>query len=101
MVIATTHNLLVYTLPGAATTSSDAATNNSVKKPKKKVKVSHNGSTEKLSALLLERTAELPSSLGEGSTFRAVRYVLLLKIEPYSYFVLKDIIRKIRKCCIL
>ncbi|KJA30095.1 hypothetical protein HYPSUDRAFT_60938 [Hypholoma sublateritium FD-334 SS-4] len=73
MVVATTHNLLVYTLPGAATASPNAATDSSVKKPKKKVKVSHNGSTEKLSALLLECTVELPPSTGEGSTFRAVR----------------------------
>ena len=74
MIVATTHNLHIYTLPGAVTTSSDATTNSSVKKAKKKAKVSQNASTEKLSTLNMEHIVDLPPSIGEGSTFRAVRY---------------------------
>ncbi|KAF8974375.1 WD40 repeat-like protein [Flammula alnicola] len=66
LVIATTHNLLVYSLPTATTPSP--------KKGKKKSKASSTTHSEKLQSLELEKTVELPSSTGEGSTFRVARY---------------------------
>lgn len=70
VVIATTHNLLVYALPGL--TAAPLSSPVSPKKSKKNSKTSQND-TDKLSTLKLEHTVELPSSTGEGSTFRAAR----------------------------
>ncbi|KAF8192615.1 WD40 repeat-like protein [Pholiota molesta] len=71
LVVATTHNLLVYAIPSVTASSPDTSTK-SVKKGKK-AKVNVTGHTEKPRALALEHTIELPSSTGEGSTFRAAR----------------------------
>jgi len=75
LVVATTHNLLVYALP---TVSSAAAVPASAKKKKKKTKASNNDLSEKVPSLSLQKSVEIPSSVGEGSTFRAARYILPL-----------------------
>jgi len=73
LVITTTHNLLVYALP-TAPLSTTAATQ-SPKKRKKKLKASTaDGLSEKVSSLNLQKSVPLPSSTGEGSTFRAARH---------------------------
>jgi len=69
VVVATTHNLLVYELP-----TTPLATKGSPKKRKKKTKASTDGLSEKLPSLTLQESVPLPSSTAEGSTFRAARY---------------------------
>ncbi|KIK08386.1 hypothetical protein K443DRAFT_672409 [Laccaria amethystina LaAM-08-1] len=66
LVIATTHNLLVYLLP-----EEFSATNPSSKEEGKK---KSNGSENSPVPLTLQHTIVLPASTGVGSTFRAVRY---------------------------
>lgn len=71
LVIATTTNLLVYSLPVATQTP---ASSNSPKKGKKKSnKTATNGLAEKPQVLALQNKVDLPSLTGEGSTFRAAR----------------------------
>jgi len=71
-VITTTHNLLVYSLPAVPSPSTPVSS--SPKKSKKKFKTNTNGQSEKLDILELQKTVELPSITGEGSTFRVGRY---------------------------
>ena len=73
LVVTTTHNLLVYALPPAPLSATE-----SPKKKKKKSKANTGGLSEKVSSLILKKSVPLPSSTGEGSTFRAARYILLL-----------------------
>lgn len=89
LVVTTTHNLLIYALPTASTTTE------SPKKRKKKTKASFDGQSEKVPSLSLQKSVPLPSSTGEGSTFRAARYILSLFWLRVSYFDLLDIIRRI------
>ena len=76
LVVTTTHNLLVYALP-TAPLSTAAATENP-KKRKKKSKANTDDLSEKVLSLSLQKSVPLPSSTGEGSTFRAARYILQL-----------------------
>jgi prolactin regulatory element-binding protein len=69
VVIATTHNLLVYELPAAP-----LATAGSPKKRRKKTRAATDALREKVPSLTLQESVPLPSSTGEGSTFRAARY---------------------------
>ncbi|KAF8165170.1 WD40-repeat-containing domain protein [Crassisporium funariophilum] len=71
LVVTTTHNLLVYALPVGKSPSKTSSSN---KKGKKKLQASGNDSTEELPILEQQRTVDLPSSTGEGSTFRSARY---------------------------
>ena len=90
VVIATTHNLLVYELP-----TTPLATKGSPKKRKKKTRASADGSSEKVPSLTLQESVPLPSSTGEGSTFRAARYILPLFRLRVSYPDLLDITHRI------
>ena len=74
LVVTTTHNLLVYGLPTVPTTEATE----SPKKKKKTTKTSIDDLNEKISSLSLQKSVPLPSLTGEGSTFRAARYVLSL-----------------------
>ena len=78
--IATTHNLLVYGLPGSSSKTATDATP-STKKNKKKSKAGSNGHSLGVKALELLKTIDLPSSTGQGSTFRAAKYVSYLSYE--------------------
>ncbi|KIM46008.1 hypothetical protein M413DRAFT_425727 [Hebeloma cylindrosporum] len=72
LVIATTTNLLIYSLPVETQT---AALSSSPKKSKKKSnKTTTDGLAQKLQVLALQNKVELPSFTGDGSTFRAARY---------------------------
>jgi prolactin regulatory element-binding protein len=95
LVVTTTHNLLVYALPTAPL--STTATGSPKKKRKKRSKASNDGLDEKVSSLSLQKTVPLPSSTGEGSTFRAAKYVLLLFQLRVSYFGLLDTIHRISR----
>ncbi|PPQ77338.1 hypothetical protein CVT25_010920 [Psilocybe cyanescens] len=72
LVITTTHNLFVYGLP--TTTLPKSPTTTSPKKSKKKSKAATNEPNEKLLTLELQKSVDVPSSTGEGSTFRVGRY---------------------------
>ena len=82
LVVTTTHKLLVYALPTAPL--STKATAESPKK-KKKAKTNTDGLSEKVPSLSLQKSVPLPSSTGEGSTFRAARYILLVFRLRISY----------------
>ncbi|KAF8803683.1 WD40 repeat-like protein [Phlegmacium glaucopus] len=71
LVVTTTHNLLVYALPTVPLSTAVAPASH---KKKKKRKASVVDPSEKMSPLSLQKSVELPSSVGEGSTFRAARY---------------------------
>ncbi|KAF8914084.1 WD40 repeat-like protein [Gymnopilus junonius] len=72
LVITTTQHLLVYALP---TVPSPPPSQMSLgKKSKKKSKTSGNAEAEKVVFLELQKTIELPSSIGEGVTFRTGRF---------------------------
>jgi len=73
LVIATTHNLLVYGLPGSASTSATQVPP-SPKKARKKSKSSANGHSLSVQPLELQITVDVPSSTGPGSTFRSARF---------------------------
>ena len=93
LVVTTTHNLLVYALPTAPLSTTVAT--GSPKKKKKKTKASTAGGlSEKVSPLSLQKSVPLPSSTGEGSTFRAARYILLLFRLRVSYSGLLDTIHR-------
>jgi len=66
LVVTTTHNLLVYALP-----TEPLATSASPAKRRKKLKADP---SEKVPSLSLQKSVELPTSIGEGKTFRAARY---------------------------
>jgi len=72
LVIATTTNLLVYSLPVAAQTRALPGSPN--KREKKFSKTATSGFTEKPQVLQLQNKVNLPSMTGEGSTFRAARH---------------------------
>jgi hypothetical protein len=92
LVVTTTHNLLIYALPTAS-----LSTTESPKKRKKKTKASTDGLSEKVPSLSLQKSVPLPSSTGEGSTFRAAKYILSFFQLRVSYFGLLDIIRRIEE----
>ena len=94
LVVTTTHNLLVYALPTAPLSTTATG---SPKKRKKKLKASNDGLNEKVSSLTLKKTVPLPSSTGEGSTFRAAKYALLLFQLRVSYSGLLDTIHRINR----
>jgi prolactin regulatory element-binding protein len=73
-VVATTHNLLIYTLPSAST---DAPTGKGTGKSKKKGKQKAKSQSEP--ELKLLQTIELPVLPGgvEGASFRAARSVFV------------------------
>ncbi|PPQ65220.1 hypothetical protein CVT26_000197 [Gymnopilus dilepis] len=72
LVITTTHNLLVYALPKPPSPPPSEVSLG--KKGKKKSKTSSNGEAEKITALELQQTVDLPSSISEGGTFRSGRF---------------------------
>ncbi|KAF9057732.1 WD40-repeat-containing domain protein [Panaeolus papilionaceus] len=77
LVIATTHNLLVYELPNSTSTSNAEEKNPSspaAKKGKKKLTSTSNGHGEKTNALELQHTIDIPSVVEEGSTFRNAKF---------------------------
>ncbi|EAU84276.2 hypothetical protein CC1G_01272 [Coprinopsis cinerea okayama7 len=90
LIVATTHNLLVYELPSTSQPSSPTA---SKKKGKNKTSTV-NGEKQAPSSLTLKKTVDLPSSLvGEGATFRSIRihpsndkvaYTLINTVPPRS-----------------
>ena len=84
LVVTTTHNLLVYALPTAP--SPTKAATGSPKRRKKKSKANTDGRSETVSSLSLQKSVPLPSSTGEGSTFRSARYILPLFWWLVSYF---------------
>ncbi|KDR83558.1 hypothetical protein GALMADRAFT_235779 [Galerina marginata CBS 339.88] len=73
LVITTTNHLLAYVLP-SSDASPTSPTSPSPKKGKKKSKPATDSQKEKVKALELGNTVELPSSTGEGSTFRVGRF---------------------------
>ena len=93
LVVTTTHNLLVYALPPSPLPKK--ATMESPKKRKKKSKTNIDGLSEKLTSLSLQKSVPLPSSTGEGSTFRAARYILLRSRLRVSFAGLLDTIHRI------
>ncbi|KAF5322709.1 hypothetical protein D9619_000869 [Psilocybe cf. subviscida] len=80
LVVATTHQLLVYSLPEASEAEPNS-TSSSKKNKKTTQKV--NGTRQSLN---LVQTLNLPSTTGEGSTFRAARY------HPLDHRVLYTIV---------
>jgi hypothetical protein len=94
LVVTTTHNLLVYALPTAPLSTTATG---SPKKKKKKSKAGTDGLSEKVSSLSLQKSVPLPSSTGEGSTFRAARYILLLFQLRVSCSGLLDTIHRINR----
>ena len=91
LVVTTTHNLLVYALPTLPLSPTSAT--ETPKKRKKKGKASNGGLSEKTS-LSLQKSVPLPPSIGEGSTFRAARYIMPLIRLCVSYSGLLDTIHK-------
>ncbi|KAF9535113.1 WD40-repeat-containing domain protein [Crepidotus variabilis] len=74
VILATTHNLFVYTLPDSVSSTTTATdTPSSPRPPKKKSKLNPNGGTQKLPTLELKTRVDLPDSTAEGSSFRAIR----------------------------
>ncbi|KAJ3517553.1 hypothetical protein NLJ89_g439 [Agrocybe chaxingu] len=73
LILATTHNLFVYTLPDVSSTTSTAPPP-SPKRTRKRAKAAASASTAKVKSLDLEKKVDLPSSTGEGSTFRVARF---------------------------
>ncbi|KAF9483977.1 WD40 repeat-like protein [Pholiota conissans] len=73
LIVATTHNLFAYSLSSIPPDKPNTLPT-SPKKVQKRTKSDGIGQAEKLHALDLKHTAELPASTGEGSTFRAARY---------------------------
>jgi len=71
LVVTTTQNLLVYALPTAPLSTTPTG---SPKKRKKTSKASNDDLIKKVSSLSLQKTVPLPSSTGEGSTFRAAKH---------------------------
>ncbi|CAA7259537.1 unnamed protein product [Cyclocybe aegerita] len=83
LILATTHNLFVYSLPDVSSTTSSSPPP-SPKKTRKRAKVAASTSTAKVQSLHLEKKVDLPSSTGEGSTFRVARFHPLYEDTLYT-----------------
>jgi prolactin regulatory element-binding protein len=72
LVLATTHNLFVYELSksGSSTTTGMPS---SIPKKRKKSKTTADGPNATPRVLTLRHTLNVPSSTGEGATFRSTR----------------------------
>lgn len=74
MILATTHNLYVYSLPESELSTSTASESaSSPKRPRKKSKPNPIGAEKKVEPLVLKKRIDLPESAAEGSTFRSVK----------------------------
>ncbi|PPQ66763.1 hypothetical protein CVT24_008720 [Panaeolus cyanescens] len=74
LLIATTHNLLVYALPNFSSSISEKTTTSPAAKGKKKSTSISNGQSEKSQSFELQKTIDIPSVVGEGSTFRNAKF---------------------------
>lgn len=75
LIIATTHDLLIYTLPDSNIRASTVSrTSNPKGSPKKRKKTKANGGKANVRPLVLEKRVDVAfASTGEGSMFRAIR----------------------------